>query len=280
MKYVATFIALACLTGCTSKPPAPNAVNAPGASAAAKDKGHAGHAGMSMAKAGGTIMITTDPPTPQAGEKTTLKLMIHEPDGGMVKKFAELHTKLLHLIVIRKELDEFAHLHPDVDSSGNMTISHEFPVAGEYLLFADYKPAGKEAATAKGDIKVAGEITPSPPPLAPNVPVTVRQIGAGARVDVKDARAGQSATVTFQVIDEEERAVDDLQPYLGAMGHLVIVSADGEEYVHAHPLNETAAPGGVVEFMAHFPKSGIYKGWGQFQRSDIVYTVPFVVQVD
>lgn len=234
---------------------------------------------MTMPTAEGAIVVTTEPTPPKAGEPADLKLMIHEPDGTMVEKFDELHTKLVHLIIIRKELDEFAHVHPEIDASGNMTVAHQFRVGGEYLLFADYQPAGKDPAAAKGRLKVSGNSPPAPQ-LTPNVPGTVAGEGLGARIELKDARAGESAMVKFQVLDEEEKPVDDLQPYLGAMGHLVIVSADGNEYVHAHPMNEKAAPGGAVEFMAHFPTAGVYKGWGQFQRWDTTYTVPFVVEVE
>ena len=279
MRFIIALVAFIGLAGCTSKTPPPANQPAP----APKEGGqpHAGHSGMTMPMAGenGTIMVTTDPAAPAAREPVELKLMIHEPGGQMVEKFDELHTKQVHLIVIRQGLDEFAHLHPDIDASGNMTISHTFRLGGEYMLFADYKPAGKEAAVARGSLKVGGASPPAPK-LTPNVPGTIEPDGLGARIDLKDVRPGESGTVTFHVIDDRQEPVENLQPYLGAMGHLVIVSADGRQYVHAHPLNESAAPGGVVEFMAHFPVAGVYKGWGQFQRSDTVYTVPFVVQID
>ena len=35
----------------------------------------------------------------------------------------------------------------------------------------------------------------------------------------------------------------------------------------------------VVAFGAAFPSSGVYKGWGQYNRGDKVRVVPFVVQV-
>lgn len=49
-----------------------------------------------------------------------------------------------------------------------------------------------------------------------------------------------------------------------------------EKLVH---LSEAkTAPNGAVEFAAHFPKPGIYKGWGQFQRDGSVFTLPFVLE--
>ena len=281
MKYLATLIALVCLAGCTSKSPSAADKQFPQSEDGGHgaDKSHSGHQAMAMPAATSAITVMSRPEAPRAGEPVELRLMIHQPDGAKVEEFDELHTKKVHLIIIRKALDEFAHVHPDIDASGNMTVMHTFPLGGEYLLFADYKPAGKAAATATGRIKVSGD-SPAAPKLTPNVPGVVEGDGLDARVDLKNARAGGSATVVFHVLDKQGKPVDDLEPYLGAMGHLVIVSADGKEYVHAHPLSENSADGGVVEFMAHFPKPGIYKGWGQFQQSDTVYTAPFVVSVD
>ena len=62
------------------------------------------------------------------------------------------------------------------------------------------------------------------------------------------------------------------------MGHLVILSADGKQFVHAHPEDD-APKSNKVKFGAHFPSAGIYKGWGQFQRAGVVHTIPFVVEV-
>ena len=63
------------------------------------------------------------------------------------------------------------------------------------------------------------------------------------------------------------------------MGHLVVLSADGAQYVHAHPLTEKS-PDGKVEFEVHFPGPGIYKAWGQFQRDGKVVTIPAVVKIE
>ena len=76
--------------------------------------------------------------------------------------------------------------------------------------------------------------------------------------------------------------VTDLQRYLGAWGHLLILSEDMTEYVHAHPREETqpdpnAGPTGGPEviFDALLPKPGRYRAWLQFQRNDRLSTVSF-----
>jgi hypothetical protein len=85
--------------------------------------------------------------------------------------------------------------------------------------------------------------------------------------------------ISFALSDAAGRPAADLQPYLGAMGHLVVLSADGMRYVHAHPVEE-ASPAGTVAFDAHFPGPGLYKGWGQFRRAGRVSDLPVVVRIE
>ena len=121
---------------------------------------------------------------------------------------------------------------------------------------------------------------PCDEPAAILAPDTSDEVAVGEiKAHIAITPGDQDTTVQFHLVDLAGKAVADLEPYLGAMGHLVIISTDGRDYVHAHPLSEVkTAPEGVVEFAAHFPKAGIYKAWGQFQRGGSVFTVPFVLE--
>jgi hypothetical protein len=223
------------------------------------------------------LMVQTEPAAPSAGKPVALKLMIHQADGTVVREFDTVHEKLVHLIMVRDGLDEFAHLHPAVDDQGNLNITHTFPKAGKYRLFADYKPKDKGASIARAQVEVSGE--PSPPAaLTVNAPGNVTADGLVAQIELQNGKAGQETGVRFRLSSEAGQPIDDLQPYLGARGHLVVISADGSQYVHAHPMDTPAAANEVV-FMSHFPAAGMYKGWGQFQVAEQVRTVPFVVQI-
>ncbi|MEQ1904344.1 MAG: YHS domain-containing protein [Pirellulaceae bacterium] len=113
--------------------------------------------------------------------------------------------------------------------------------------------------------------------LVPETTGLARGDGLQAKVTMRDPKEG-SRVVSFQLQQDDQQPVHDLEPYLGAMGHLVVVSAIGKDYVHAHPLTESSADG-KVEFEVHFPRLGIYKLWGQFQRSGRVYTLPIVLDI-
>ena len=222
------------------------------------------------------LVVGTAPAYPRAGAMTKLVLQIQDDDGTPIKRFEMLHEQLIHLILVRDGLDEFAHLHPQVDKMGMITTEFAFPKSGNYRLFADHQPQGKSASVASGELVVAGDDEPAER-LMPNASPVVAVGELRAHVTVKSG--DQEPMVRLHLADAAGRTVDDLQPYLGAMGHLVIISADGSEYLHAHPVNEAqAAPEGVVEFAAHFPKAGIYKAWGQFRRHNSILIVPFVME--
>ena len=225
------------------------------------------------------LMAQVEPAEFQAGEPVTLKLMIHRRDGSMVNDFETVHEKKVHLIIVREGLDEFAHIHPEIDQAGHMTAPFLFPVGGKYFLYADHKPADETQATAVAEVDVSGH-APTPKKLSPNVPGTVKGDDLTAEVAVDNGGAGSSSTLSFRLADEKGKPIADLEPYLGAMGHLVVISADGKEYVHAHPLASDDRTSSVVNFDAHFPAAGIYKGWGQFQRQRKVFTIPFVIKVE
>lgn len=267
-------VAIAAAAGCTgqSKPSTKPADDHAGHGVAADkhDHGQSGHAAGSAAE----LMISTKPQQVRAGEAAALSLMVHDATGKMLKDFDVTHEKFAHLILIREGLDEFAHVHPEVDAQGNITIEHTFTKAGKYHVFLDDQPKGGAAATAHQQISVEGDALAAPA-LEVNAPGEVAVDGLTANVDLKPG--SESAIVTFDLRQPDGAAVTNLEPYLGAMGHLVVVSADGAKYVHAHPLTET--PGSsVVRFEVHFPAPGLYKLWGQFQRGGQVVTVPAVVE--
>jgi hypothetical protein len=274
MKWIAPIVMFAVLVGCTSKK-ADQPTGGHQKELVGPQVGHDAHGGDHGSQATAMLMIQTEPEEVQAGQPATLRLMIHDAGGAMVKEFETVHEQKLHLIIVREGLDRFAHIHPQIDPAGNMTAEFTFPTGGKYRLYADHKPMGKDQATATAELQVAGD-TPPAPELTPNAPGHITSDGLNADVSVETAETSGATKIVFSLMDSSGTPVADLQPYMGAMGHLVIISADGKQYVHAHAAEENAADG-RVEFEAHFAKPGIYKAWGQFQRGGKVQIVPFVI---
>lgn len=254
-----------------------------GASKPAAEMGHGDHEGHGHAESGKpsqpapALIVTSNPAKPTALTTTKLRLMLHDSSGQMAKDFEPVHEKLAHFIIVKEGLDQFAHLHPVVKADGMMTVDYTFPVGGTYYLFLDHKEKKKPQSTAQAMIEVEGN-APAPQPLVPNVPGTLKGDGLDARVTLAPSEGSSAQTMTFLVTDSAGNPVNDLQTYLGAMGHLVVLSANAKEYVHAHPKDVSGADG-IVPFDVHFPGAGLYKAWGQFQRDGKVYTIPAVVEV-
>ena len=230
MKRVLLFLLTVALLGCSSSKRPPDADH--GQHDAIPHVGHDAHDESAM------LIVQTEPAAPVAGKPVRLKLMIHEADGSMAREFEIVHEKLVHLIIVRDGLDEFAHVHPDVDDHGNLTITHTFLKPGKYRLFADHKPKDKGAAVATAQIEVSGDPSPSTA-LTVNAPGKVTADGLVAQVDLKNAKASESSEIRFRLTNDSGQPIDDLQPYLGARGHLVVIQRR-RETVCARPSHGRA----------------------------------------
>ena len=107
----------------------------------------------------------------------------------------------------------------------------------------------------------------------------------GVEVELKAAAgelpARKTTGVEFILRDAPTgKAITDLKPYLGAMGHLILIHQDGITLVHSHPDERQPDVGhnGAIPFLVRFPKPGIYRGWSQFQRNGSILTSDFIVE--
>jgi hypothetical protein len=273
MKWIAPIVMFGVLAGCTCKN-GEQPIGGHQKESVGPLAGHESHGGDHASNEAAMLMIKTEPKEVQAGQPATLRLMIHDPGGTMVKDFETVHEQKIHLIIVREGLDQFAHIHPQIDLDGNMTAVFTFPTGGKYRLYADHTPSGKGQATSIAELKVSGD-TPPAPELTSSEPGRITGDGFNADVSVENAKMSGTASIVFRLTDSSDTPVADLEPYMGAMGHLVVISADGKQYVHAHPAEEKTADG-TVEFETHFAMPGIYKVWGQFQRGGKVHVVAFV----
>ncbi|MGW4160507.1 hypothetical protein [Streptomyces sp. NPDC004788] len=241
--------------------------------------GHEGHVEAANAPAAGGLQISEngytlalDTPTPKVG-RSTLKFSIKDANGRKVTAFTTEHGKELHFIVASRDLTVFRHLHPVRAADGTWSVDADLPAAGAYKAFADFKPAapGAKGVTLGADLSVPGAYAPKPlPPVVPVADVDGYQVRLGGTLD--PGKAGElRLTVT-----KAGRPVTDLQPYLGAYGHLVALREGDLAYLHVHP-NE-GGPGPDVSFTATAPSTGTYRLFLDFQHEGKVRTAAFTVR--
>jgi hypothetical protein len=212
------------------------------------------------------------------GSKKVIHLEIKKKDGGPIDEFEVNHEKLLHLIVISKDLSYFNHVHPEYKGGGVFEITNDFPAGGEYRLIADFKPSGGDSMTKMEWVRIEGNIA-KPVPVVPDTSMDKTFDGKRVKLTIDQLAPNKEVALTFSFTDAKTgQPVTDLQPYLGSIGHVVILTEDGEQYLHVH-ADEGQGTGPTALFETSFPKSGTYKIWGQFQRDNQVFTTSYVVNV-
>jgi hypothetical protein len=240
------------------------------------------------------LETTAAPARPKPGERVRLRFLVHHPEtGAPVSQFVLNHERLYHLFVVSQDLGEYQHVHPQPGPDGSFTVELTLPREGLYRLHSDFFPAGGTPQLIHGELATAGHDArrPAPPPrLVPDA--TLVKTADGLRVTLDTGgpvAAGVYVPLRFTLADARTgRPVRDLEPYLGAWGHTLLLNADQSEYLHTHPTEmlpagadpAEARGGPSVEFGAMFPAPGPYRLWTQFQRAGKVTTVSFTLRVN
>lgn len=214
----------------------------------------------------------------KANENSHLTIQITNADGNPVIDFERAHEKRMHLIVVSKDLSYFNHIHPEYRGDRKFEIETSFPAGGEYKIIADFVPKGGASTTLSEWVSVGGQ-EKAQKPVQADFNLVKEVDDKKIELSLSSTKANEDVTLVFNIMDvTTNEGINNLDQYLGAVGHVVILSKNTEQYLHVHPTDEKAT-GPKAEFMTSFPHSGIYKIWGQFQHDGQVFTVPFVVEV-
>ena len=178
------------------------------------------------------------------------------------------HGKLMHLFLIRKgDLDVFAHLHPERLDTLNFRVKLPPLPSGDYHIFADItrytgfaetivselnipessnfrlvsdeavvlgrddtytfsNPVSNKLITLDGDIMICGK-----PGIKTDLPGGYSAVW---ETETGKFEAGKLYNLDFALFDPSDEPAN-LEPYLGMMGHAVVLKHDGSVYIHLHP---------------------------------------------
>jgi hypothetical protein len=245
-----------------------NAVEPVGLSTAEPPASHGPMAAMvrGLATEEDGLRLVADTDVAVAGVPTPYRFRVLD-DQGPVTDFEIEHTKPMHLIVVRRDMVGFVHDHPTMATDGTWSTTLTLPEPGAYRVFADFVVDGDKHTLAT-DLFVPGDFQPQALPA----PAPVAEAGDGYAVEiVGGAEAGEESTLSF-VVRHDGQVVDDLQPYLGALGHLVALRDGDLAYLHVH------ADEHELSFDAEFPTVGQYRLFLQFRHGDAVRTAAFTVE--
>ncbi len=238
------------------------------------------------------MKVETEPKVVKAGVKTRFTFNIFHPlTGARITDFATVHDRMYHLFIISRDMTHFVHDHPQPAPSGGWTIEVTLPKPGHYTLLSDFLPLGGSPQVLATPVITAGfegDLMSSIPKLVPDVEWTKTIDGVKVEMKVQPSLlfSGENVDLPFRFTDEKtDQPITDLERYLGAFAHALILSEDQLDHIHAHPqemLEGTAVTSGGgpdVIFDAFFPRPGRYRAWVQFQRQGKLSTIAFTVAV-
>ncbi|GGJ82875.1 hypothetical protein GCM10010123_10640 [Pilimelia anulata] len=231
----------------------------------------------------GFVMQPVTLPTKRGTTNVAFKLL--GPAGTPHTEFETVHTKSLHLFVIRDDLSQYQHLHPTL-SGGVWRVPVTIRDGGQYRLYAEFVPKGRTGVplpdpTVTGlPFAIYGPTTPDPVP-APVDAQTSGEVTVTRTDGIANLIVGQQRALQFRLTANGAPA--QLQKYLGADAHLAVFEVRTGRLMHMHPLpanaNGDPPTDGVVSFHPLFGERGDQRLFLQFQVAGKVHQVAFTLMV-
>ena len=178
------------------------------------------------------------------------------------------HEKKMHFIIVNADLQEYYHGHPEKQGEGIYTLQKEL-TDNEYKVFVDIAPKNLSYTVSPielhvGDAHHHGH-TSNDLSVAQELTQTVD--GHTIELNATTFEAGQDISLQFDTKGEVP------EPYLGALGHVIILDEDAEKFIHVHPAAKDR-----TQFDTVIPKAGKYKLWAEFQFNGKVSVYSYVIE--
>lgn len=189
---------------------------------------------------------------------------MRNPNGDTVTEFAEAHGALLHAVLIRPDLSDFQHVHPEINVDGSWTVAIDQP--GQWHLVFETVPVVNGVAESQSIIVTAN--------VDDEAVVDAASLPAADDVVEVDGLVVARNGFAFTVTSADGGAATGLEPYLEQVAHLVAIRQGDLAFSHLHPLD---SPAGTFDFRPGVAQPGTYRLFLQFGHSGSVLTVPFTV---
>lgn len=245
------------------------------------------------------LTLKTESASVQSGQPTRLSFEFRSPRGTPVRFLETVHEKPLHLLIVSEDLAEFAHVHPELTVGDRYEVAYTFAHGGQYRLYADFTPPGEPQRVVSFSLTVEGP-SRARQELKADTELTKQQNALQLTLAPKQPlRAGEDIEFVFTIREAATgKAVANLEPYLGAWAHFVLIDPDHRSFIHAHPMEDSGSPKPAQSVQAHvhtaeslgpppteirtivsFPHGRLYKLWAQFQMNGETIVQPFVLSV-
>ncbi len=220
------------------------------------------------------VSLATNPKEIQAAKPTNMSIAISE--GGKIVALDVAHEMKMHLLVVNEDLTWFDHVHPKEQKDGSYSVSETFPAGGKYLLFADYKPVGAAANVKMLEVNVKGAPLTTPKMLMEKLVSKVDNYTV-TLTNGNDLKTNSPQLLKFTVEKQAKKLQEkDIQQYLGASAHIVMIAQETKDFLHIHPMSDKDFP---IYAETQIKKAGLYRMWVQFKTDGKVHTADFTVNV-
>ena len=200
----------------------------------------------------------------------TFRFTIEDQDDQAVQNFTPVHERDLHFIIVNRGLTSFHHVHPTLDQDGVWSIALPPLEPGSYRAVADFQVADGPRLALGTDLTIAGSYQPA----VPTEPAS-RTTTDGYDVQLVTEPSDDGAVTAELTVRRDGELVTDLEPYLGASGHLVAMRSGDLAYAHVHPVEDDESAPGVVTFDAELTSAGRYGLFFDFKHNGTVHTAAF-----
>jgi copper resistance protein D len=245
------------------------------------------------------VSLEIKPEKVTVGVPVDMTVRIKNQDGNPLIGLEVSHERILHAIIISKDLNIFAHIHPEdrgpvteeMLKKATFPLQFTFPKAGEYLVGLDFG-AADNLYSKTFLINVAGKPGMGEPKIDFSRTKNFGEYRVSLMISPESVSAGKVAKFSYS-IEKNGKVITDLEPYLGAAMHLAVVPTDLKLFIHAHGVTPEephspvghmhAAPpkqfGPAIDADIVFPAKGTYKVYSQVEHQGRVLLFDFMVKV-
>lgn len=221
----------------------------------------------------------TDVTLPGADGTGEVSFRILAPSGAPLTTYTEEQTKLLHLYVVRDDLDQFRHLHPTLADDGTWTARVDLGTPGRWRVVAEFIPQGAANPIVLGTtLRVPGDWTPVDVPRG-EAAETGDDGVVRARLQA-EGEVGPNGRLRLRLTDADGEPVA-LGSYLGTSAHLTGFAVDSRGFVHVHPYGapEVTDDGTVLTFHTVFAQPGDYRLFLQVRVDGLLHQLAVTAPV-
>lgn len=216
------------------------------------------------------------------------------------------HTKRMHVIGVRSDMNEFFHIHPSETYEPEiLSTNYTFANPGKYKIWSEIKKDGVNYAFGHPPIVVQGAGITENKQVSFAREFVIDNYQAILSMDEPVVK-GHNHEFIFDIHTRDGRDVE-LDDYLAAKIHLTLIKDDWKQIIHTHPegpghavlpriINIANANGGHgpmgvsidehgIRFQVTLPEAGLYKAFAQFRPknstlpSDAALTAEFWIEV-